>query len=304
MGGCGLGRADLDDATDPRVLDAGRVDAGQMMGAPVDPVDHYGQVLAQLVGQIFVDDAANDRDFGRGLVKLERRRISLQPIGLERLVHVADDVAALAHLAQRRFHALAQFPDARRVLGGEAHLLQLGETTQAQGPVALAARIDGLVAQVEEAILGFAGHGTVDAGEAVLADLGGELAALLDLGDGTKLQRRQIARPLADAVGEIVAVDDKVLAQLVRSAHDDMDMGMAGVVVIDRDPIEPCAEIGFDLGQEVARIGREVGKISAVFGRDDEAELVAIVGAALDEGRAVGAVLAGRIELAAIAVAG
>lgn len=63
----GLGRADLDDAADPRILNARRVDAGKMMGAPVDAIDHDGQVLAQLVGQIFVDDAADDRDFGRGV---------------------------------------------------------------------------------------------------------------------------------------------------------------------------------------------------------------------------------------------
>src|SRR5690606_1211604 len=81
------------------------------------------------------------------------------------------------------------------------------------------------------------------------------------------------------------------------------DMGMAGVVVIDRDPIEPSAEIGFHLGHEVARIGREVGKIGAILARDDEAELVAILRAALDEGSTAVAVLAGRIELAALALA-
>lgn len=86
------------------------------MSARVDAVDHDGQVLAQLVGQIFVDDATNDLDFGRGVVNLERHRISLQPIGLQRLAQVANDVAALAQLAQRRFHPLAQLPDAGRVL--------------------------------------------------------------------------------------------------------------------------------------------------------------------------------------------
>ncbi|BCH32746.1 hypothetical protein MesoLjLc_46760 [Mesorhizobium sp. L-8-10] len=282
-----LGRADLDDAADPRILDAGRVEAGDIMSAPVDAVDHDGQVLAQLVGQIFVDDAAGDRDFGRGIVNLEGHRIALRAVGLQRLVHVSDDVAALAQLAQRRFHPLAEFPDAWRVLGGEPHLLQLGETARAKRPVELATMIGQLMAQVEEAVLGFPGHGAVDVRVAVLTDLGRELAALLDLGDGAEFKRRQIARPLADAVGEIVAVDDEVLAQLVHAAHDDMDMRMAGVVVIDRNPIELRAEIGFHLGHEVACIGGEVGQVRAVLGRDDEAELVAIVHAALDEGNAI-----------------
>jgi len=82
-----------------------------------------------------------------------------------------------------------------------------------------------------------------------------------------------------------------------------MDVGMAGIVVIDRDPIEPGAEIGFDLAHEVAGIGREVGEVRGVLGRDDEPELVAIIRAALDKGRTVGAILGRRIELAAFAVA-
>jgi hypothetical protein len=72
------------------------------------------------------------------------------------------------------------------------------------------------MAQVEEAILGFGDHRPVDAGEPVLVDLGHELAALLDLGDGTEFQRRQFARPLADAAREIVAIDDEILAQASR----------------------------------------------------------------------------------------
>ncbi len=95
------------------------------MRPAVDPVYHDGQVLAHLVGQIFVHDAADDGRLGRGIMKLECHGIALQPIGLQRLVHVADDVAALAQLAQGWLHQLAQLPDARRMFGGEAHLFQL-----------------------------------------------------------------------------------------------------------------------------------------------------------------------------------
>src|SRR3546814_5768787 len=41
---------------------------------------------------------------------------------LQRLVHVPDDVTALAQLAQGRLHPLAQLPDTRRVFGGEAQI--------------------------------------------------------------------------------------------------------------------------------------------------------------------------------------
>jgi hypothetical protein len=83
-----------------------------------------------------------------------------------------------------------------------------------------------------------------------------------------------------------------------------MDMRMAGVVVIDGDPIELRAKVGLDLRHQLAGVAGEVGKIGGVLGRDDEAELVAIVLAAIEEGVAIGAILRRRIELAALAVAG
>jgi hypothetical protein len=57
------------------------------------------------------------------------------------------------------------------------------------------------------------------------------------------------------------------------------------------------------LAHEVAGVFGEVGKIRAIFGRDDEAELVAIILAALKEGIAIGAILGRRIELATLAIA-
>ncbi len=45
-----LGRPDLDDAANAGVRDAGRVDAGNMVGTPVDAIDGESQVLAQFVG--------------------------------------------------------------------------------------------------------------------------------------------------------------------------------------------------------------------------------------------------------------
>jgi hypothetical protein len=132
---CTVGRPDLDDAADAGILDAGRIDTGDMMRAPVDPIDHQRQVLAQLVRQMLVDDAADDRRHWRGIVNLEAHRIALGAFGPERLLHRADDVATLAHLAQGRLQPLAQFPDARRVFGREAHVAELAETAQPHGPV-------------------------------------------------------------------------------------------------------------------------------------------------------------------------
>nr|WP_304617998.1 hypothetical protein [Paracoccus sp. (in: a-proteobacteria)] len=80
-------------------------------------------------------------------------------------------------------------------------------------------------------------------------------------------------------------------------------MRMAGVVVVDGDPIEFRAEVGFHLFHEIAGVGCEVRQLRAVLGRDDESQLMAVVLAAIKEGVAVGAVLGPRIELAALSVA-
>src|SRR5262249_25552145 len=118
------------------------------------------------------------------------------------------------------------------------HLLQVGETAKAESPIELAARLGRLLAKVEEPVVGFLDHSPVDPGETVLVDLGRQLAGLLDLCDGTKFEARKLPRPVTQAGGEIVAVDYQICACVVTAVDDHMHMGMAGVVMIDRNPIE------------------------------------------------------------------
>ncbi len=59
-----FGRSDLDDTADTDVLDSSRIDAGNVVGAAVDAIDDEGQVFAELVGEMLVDDAADDRRGG------------------------------------------------------------------------------------------------------------------------------------------------------------------------------------------------------------------------------------------------
>lgn len=55
-----VGRGDLDDASDARVLQFRLLDAGNKVHV-VDTVDDDGEVFAQLVREILIDDAADDR---------------------------------------------------------------------------------------------------------------------------------------------------------------------------------------------------------------------------------------------------
>jgi hypothetical protein len=80
-------------------------------------------------------------------------------------------------------------------------------------------------------------------------------------------------------------------------------LGAAGVVVIDRDPIQPGPEVLFHLIHEGAGESSQAPQLHPVLGRDDEPELMAVLPATPDERLAVGAVLDCRIDLAGFRVA-
>ena len=119
-----------------------------------------------------------------------------------------------------------------------------------------------------------------------------------------QFQRDQFARPVADAMGDIVARDVENLAIIGDAPDDDVGMGMAGVVVIHGYPIEAGVQVLLHLPHEIAGEAAQIAHLRGVFRRDDEPELVAILPATLDEGAAVRLVLNVRIGAALLAVAG
>src|SRR5712691_10680547 len=298
-----LSRSDLDDAADADVLDSSRIDAGNVVGATINAIDDEGQVFAQLVGEMLVDNAADDRRRGRAVVNPEARRIALKAFRPQCLVHGLDDIAALAHRAQGGLQLFAQLPTARRGLAGKPHSLQLAKPRQPQRAVGDAARIGRRVPEVNKTIAGLGDQRPIDAGEAIPIDLGRELAPLLDFGDRTEFERHQFACPLANAMGDVVAIDDQILAQFVPAVDDDMNMRMAGIEMVHRHPIELRSRVSFEFAHEVAGEAGQVSELRALLRRDDDAKLVAVVLAAIEEGVAVGPVLRRRIEPAALAIA-
>ena len=138
--------------------------------------------------------------------------------------------------------------------------------------------------------------------EAIGIDLPLQATRNLLLGLPAELPGDDLARPLPDAVGDVVAGDVEGLAVVGHAADDDVGVGMAGVVVIDRDPIELRAEIGFHLLHQIARGGAGIGELDAVLGRHDEAELVTVLAAAFDERATIFHIPFGRIDLALLAV--
>ena len=95
----------------------------------------------------------------------------------------------------------------------------------------------------------------------------------------------------------------EILAQLIPAVDDDMNMRMAGIKMVHRDPVELRSQVTFEFAHEVAGEAREIAEAHTVLRRDDDAELVAIVLATIEEGIAVGPVLRRRIKPPALAIA-
>jgi hypothetical protein len=100
--------------------------------------------------------------------------------------------------------------------------------------------------------------------------------------EGEKLEKR---RALMKDRAQFLAGSN-----VIRS-DDDVGVRMAGVVMVDRDPVEAGGEIQFHLAHEVAGEAAKVSHLGCILGCDNEPELVAISPAALHECLAVGLVL-------------
>ena len=108
--------------------------------------------------------------------------------------------------------------------------------------------------------------------------------------------------PFANAKGDIVAGDVEGLAVVGDTAQEDMGVRVAGVVVIDRDPVELRSEVGFHLLHQRAGGLARVGQFRPVLGRDDEAELMTVIAAPVKEGMSILCIALGRIDLALRAI--
>lgn len=75
----------------------------------------------------------------------------------------------------------------------------------------------------------------------------------VEIGARPQLLGDEIARPVPHPLLDVVAGDHEVLPIVANTAHDQMDMRMRGVPVIDRHPVEARPEILFHLADKIAR---------------------------------------------------
>jgi hypothetical protein len=159
-------------------------------------------------------------------------------------------------------------------------------------------------ARYEDAVPGPGEQSAVQAREALLLHLVCKFLQAFHLALRPKLQGDQGLGVGAQAVADVIPRHDEVATLVVAAADDDVRVGVAGVEVVDGDPVQPGVEVLFHLPHQVADEGLQVRQSGAVLGRDDEAELVRVALAAVQEGAAVGLVAGGVIEPARQAVPG
>ncbi len=224
----------------------------------------------------------------------------------QRPVHGLDDVGPLAKLFQGRLGLAGDNPASRLRLGGETVVFQTLRPADHKVPV-LADEVGASFSwpQIDDALISLLGdQHFIEPGQPLSVYLAHELAGDFDLTLMPQFQRDQFARPVADAMRDIVPGDVEDFAVIGDAPDDDVGMGMTGVVVVDRDPVEPCAQVLFHLAHEVAGEAAQIAHLAGVFRRDDEPELVPVLPAPLDEGAAVRIVLNAGIGAALLAVAG
>jgi len=114
-------------------------------------------------------------------------------------------------------------------------------------------------------------------------NLGIEFPLLFEPCLRAKLQRDQILRALSDSMRDVRPRHHKIGAIFTASSDHQMRMRPARIMVHGADPFEARAEVGFHLRNEVSDEGLEVGDFGAILGRDDEPEMMPVVGNGLGE---------------------
>src|SRR5262245_9305093 len=88
-------------------------------------------------------------------------------------------------------------------------------------------------------------------------------------------------------MGNVVACHDQVLSSVILATDDNVSVRMAGVEMIDRDPVELSVKVDLHLPDEVADERFQVSKLGAVISGNNEAELVRIVCRSVEKGSAI-----------------
>ena len=217
-----------------------------MMGAAVDPVDHGIGFAVQLVVQAAVDQPADDRRRrGAAIDGIVADAAVLAALG-EGAVHGLDDVAAHAEIAQAFARPPSPIIHWPGPIGcGEAERSSFCSAADHQrGAIPDRLRPDspgaGRRRRSRRRRRGWRASSRVQRSASTSRSSAERISCSAAR---TELEGDELLGARAQAAADVVAGDDEILAVVVAAAHQEMDMRIVGVPMIDGDPVELGAEI-------------------------------------------------------------
>jgi hypothetical protein len=154
-----------------------------------------------------------------------------------------------------------------------------------------------------DTILGVLHDAAIERREALRLHLVGELEQALERLLEAQLQGDEILRTMADAVADVVARHDEVLAAVVVAGDDDMGVRVPRIEMIDGDPVEPGVQVLLHVSHEITHERLEVRHAASVLRRDDQAELIGVPPLPLQEAAAVSRIVLPVVLLAPTTIA-
>jgi hypothetical protein len=102
-------------------------------------------------------------------------------------------------------------------------------------------------------LAGLSRERAIEPGPPIGFDLSVQIATDLEIASRPELKRGEMRGAGAQSVADIVAGNDEVAAIVGLAPHDDMDVRVVRIPVIDSDPIKLGAEIPLGLRHQIAR---------------------------------------------------
>src|SRR5579872_6083511 len=240
----------FNDHVSSHLLDPRRVLELHVMDPAIDAVDDQVDALAHLVsGETLGQDPADDLLAQAFAVKGELANTTLlgETIPGERPMDRVDGLIAVVQILQDLLRTVGERPSSRLKLGGQSVSLQVPDPADHQ--VAVLPDEEGRAlpwSQVDHALLLLlALKHLIEPGHPLGLDLVLQFGLKLDLALVTQFLGDQFARPVADTVGDVVSGNVENAAIIEDAANHNVSVGVAGVVMVDRDPVEPGGEIQF-----------------------------------------------------------
>ena len=175
-----------------------------------------------------------------------------------------DNVGALAQRPKYGLGVLRQAPLRGTERLGETKPLELTHASDHGRTDVTVHRAIDTWSQVDNPIVlrGLAGQSAIETGPTVRLDLSVEAPTDLLLAPRPKLKGDQMRGTSAQALTDVVARDHQVAPIVAFASHDDVDVGIVGVPVVDPNPIELRAEIPLGLRHQVPGKCLQVGELT------------------------------------------